>query len=238
MFWRRSCVLAVVTAGSVALTAGLADASAGPPLYEPASYQSGYQAQNTAGFGAYQATFTVPDAPADGQAGLTGVSVTDLAAGREAACGWLGIGPGDGVIGCNDEADTSTGWETMLPSISPGDVITVTMHYAPTGRMTCTVTDLDTGGTVTRSFKGPTGETWNEADIGAIPSASYPTNPQTLSSFMNARLTPVGGRSAPLGKGPWTVSKVIDTTDGTSAGQVVASPTAIGGDAFSVIQQP
>jgi hypothetical protein len=55
---------------------------------------------------------------------------------------------------------------------------------------------------------------------------------------MNVRLIPVHGRGAALVKGPWTVSKVIDTTDGTSAGQVVAGPTAVKGDVFSVIQRP
>lgn len=58
-----------------------------------------------------------------------------------------------------------------------------------------------------------------------------------ISGFGSVRLTPVHGRGAALVKGRWTVSKVIDTADGISAGQV-ASPTAIKGDAFSVIQQP
>jgi hypothetical protein len=220
------------------MAAGLADASVGPPVYRFPGYQSGYQAQNTAGFQAYQATFAVPNAQADGQAGLAGVSMTDLTAGREAACGWLGVGPGEGVIGCDDEADSSTGWVTLLASASPGDVVTVTMHYAKTGRMRCKVTDLDTGATATENFKGPTGEKWNEADIGAIPSTTSPGNPLTLSSFSNVRLTPVHGRGVALVKGRLNVSKVIDTTDGASAGQVVASPTAINGDAFGVIQQP
>lgn len=238
MFWQRTSVLAVVTATSFALMAGLAAASVGPPVYMLPDSQSGYQAQNSAGFQAYQATFTVPNGPADRQAGLTGVSITDLTAGREAACGWLGVGPADGVIGCDDEADSSTGWVTLLASVSPGDLVTVTMHYARTGRMRCKVTDLDTGATATEYFKGPTGEKWNEADIGAIPPTTSPANPLTLSSFSNVRLTPVHGRSAALVKGRWTVSKVIDTADGTSAGQVVASPTAIKGDAFRVIQRP
>jgi hypothetical protein len=238
VFWQRTSVVAVVAAASFALMAGLADASVGPPVYMLPDYQSGYQAQNTAGFQAYQATFTVPNAPADGQAGLTGVNITDLTAGREAACGWLGAGPADGVIGCDDEADSRTGWVTLLASVSPGDVVTVTMHYAQTGHMRCKVTDLDTGATATEDFKGPTGENWNEADIGAIPSTASPGSPLTLSSFMNIRLTPVHGRGAALVKGRWAVSKVIDTTDGTSAGQVVAGPTAVKGDVFSVIQRP
>jgi hypothetical protein len=238
MFWQRTSVLAVVTAASFALMAGPAGASVGPPVYMLPVNQSGYQAQNSVGFQAYQATFIVPNAPADGQADLTGVSITDLTAGREAACGWLGIGPADGAIGCYDEADSSTGWVTLLASVSPGDLVTVTIRYAQTGRMTCKVTDLDTGATATEYFKGPTGEKWNEADIGAIPSMTSPGSPLTLSSFSNVRLTPVNGSSAVLVKGRWTVSKVIDTTDGTSAGQVVADPTAIKGDAFSVIQRP
>jgi hypothetical protein len=238
MFWQRTSALAVVATDSFTLMAGLADASVSPPVYRLPGYQSGYQAQNAAGFQAYQATFTVPNAPADGQAGLTGVNITDLTAGREAACGWLGTGPADGVIGCDDEADSSTGWVTLLASVSPGDVVTVTMHYAPTGRMRCKVTDLDTGATATEDFMGPTGEKWNEADIGAIPSTTSPGNPLTLSSFMNVRLTPVHGRGAALVKGRWTVSKVIDTTDGTSAAQVVAGPTAVKGNVFSVFQRP
>lgn len=112
------------------------------------------------------------------------------------------------------------------------------MRYAQTGRMKCKVTDLDTGVTATEYFKGPTGEKWDEADFGAIPATPSPRNPFTLSSFSNVRLTPVHGRSATLVKGRWAVSKVIDTSDGTSAGRVVASPTAIEGDAFSVFQQP
>jgi hypothetical protein len=238
MVWQRTSVLAVVAAASFAAMVSLANASVGPPVYMIPGYQSGYQVQNTAGFQAYQATFTVPNAPADGQAGLTGVSVTDLTAGREASCGWLSVGPADGVIGCDDEADASTGWVTLLASVSPGDVITVTMHYAKTGRMSCRVTDLDTGATVTESFKGPTGEKWNEADIGAIPSTTSPATPLTLSFFRNVRLAAVHGRTAALVKGRWNVSKIIDTADGTSAGQVVASPTDIEGDAFNVIQQP
>lgn len=87
MFWRRTSALAVLTVASFALMTGPAGASVGPQLYMLPDYQSGYQVQNSAGFEAYQATFIVPDAPADGQAGLTGVSITDLAAGREAACG-------------------------------------------------------------------------------------------------------------------------------------------------------
>jgi hypothetical protein len=218
--------------------AGSAYASVGPPVYSLPDYQSGYQAQNSAGFQFYQATFTVPNAAADGQAGLTGVSITDPSAGREAACGWLGIGGPNGVVGGDDEADTSTGWVTLLTGVSPGDLITVTMHYAQTGSMKCKVVDATTGASGSKYFKGPTGEKWNEADIGSIPSMTSPSSPMTLSSFSNVRLTPVGGTSATLLKGPWTVSKVIDTTDGTSAGQVVASPTTIRGDAFAVIQRP
>jgi hypothetical protein len=90
MFWRRISVLAV---------------------YEPMSYQSGYQGQNVSRFQAHHATFTVPDALADGQAGLKGVSAIDLIASREAGCGWIGIGRADGVVGCSDEAYTTTDWE-------------------------------------------------------------------------------------------------------------------------------
>ena len=238
MFWQRSSALAAVSTAFFVIMAGSADASVGPPVYALPGYQSGYQAQNSVGFQAYRATFTVPRAPADGQAGLAGVSITDLTAGREAACGWLGLGNANGVIGCDDEADTSTGWVALLTGISPGDVFTVTMHYAQTGSMKCQVTDVNTGASATVDFQGPTGEKWNEVDIGAIPSATFPSGPLELASFSKVRLTPVGGRSAALLKGPWTISEVTDTTDGTSAGQVVASPITIKRNAFSVIQQP
>jgi hypothetical protein len=74
---RYAMLSALIAAGIISAVSGPANASVGPTVYSLPDYQSGYQAQNSGGFQVSRATFMVPNASADGQAGLTGVSLTD-----------------------------------------------------------------------------------------------------------------------------------------------------------------
>jgi hypothetical protein len=225
-------VLVVGVLGVV--TAMPADASAGPLLYT--SYESGYQVLD-ATFQYAQSTFTIPNDSTG--LGLVGIVLTDLNAGTEAACGLVETGSASGYIGCFDDA-ANTGF---LPQIivAAGDKVAVSIHYAQSGKMTFKATDLTSGETRSATVKGPTGEAYNEAFIGAIIENSaipVPSNPATLSSFREVRLTPVCGSRAALSTGPWTVQPVIDTLSGEPSTHVVAEPSGIiKRNAFSVIEK-
>jgi hypothetical protein len=201
-------------------------------------YQAGYEAVDAAGFRMARTTFTVPDAGVTGQAGLDGMYLTDTNAGRAAGCGWVGARMPDGVVGCFDEADTSSGWVTLLANVSPDARVTVTMRYKANGRMTVTAADAGTAASESATFSGVSGETWNQALAGAVPSATIPSTATTLAVVSNTRLALMSGRAAPLPSGPWTINAVIVTSNGQSSGQVIAAPTRIKRNAFSVMQHP
>lgn len=190
MFLQRISALAAAALTIPGFVAGPAAALIGPRVCALGSYRSGYQVQNSAGLHSCTATFTVPDAPADAQAGLTGGSMTALMIGRQAACGWFGIGTVSGVIGCYDEVDTGTGWVTSLTAILPGAVVTEVMHYALAESMKQGILDVNTGAIATTYFTGPLGEKWSQVDIDTIPSITFPGKPLTLLSFSSVRLTP------------------------------------------------
>lgn len=241
----RHLAMGTVVAAFMAVTSltGLttANASEGPPIYLPTGYMSGYQVSDPAGFRYVYAKFKVPS-PADGQAYLTGVYLTDTDAGRAAGCGWDDPpGGGNGFIGCFDEGAPEYAFLHMLTSITPGDIIAVSMHYYANGRMYVKATDVTAGATDTSSYtytQGVETDTWDQALVGAIPSATAPATPQVLSSFTSVSLAPVGSISRGLSLGPWTLQPVIDTADGTSTGAVVTSPSALRGNSFTVTQQP
>jgi hypothetical protein len=237
MFNPTKVLSGLMVAGIIGGGSATANRSIGPPVYSPPSSQSGYMVQDTVGFRAYRIALKVPDAPTDGQAGLVGVDLTDLSAGRQAACGWLGIGSASGVIGCFDEADPHTGWVTLLPTISTGDSIVIHLNYNQTGEMVARASDISSGTSWAYTFSGPTGEVWSEVLIGADPSTNPTVARETIGAFSGVGLAPIGGRETSLTGGPWTVQPVIDTTNGQSSGQVVAYPTAIGRyNSFSVTQ--
>lgn len=232
----RYLAISVLAVGLLGVVNAMpAAGSVGPALYT--SYESGYQVQN-ATFQYAQSTFAIPRDSTG--LGLVGIILTDLNAGTEAACGLVETGSASGYIGCFDDA-ANTGF---LPQIivAAGDEVTVSIHYAQSGKMTFNATDLTSGETHSATVVGPTGETYSEAFIGAIIENStipVPSNPAVLSSFSAVRLTPVGGSRSALSTGPWTVQPVIDTLSGQPSTQVVADPTEIiRHTAFSVIEEP
>lgn len=176
-------VLVVGVLGVV--TAMPADASAGPLLYT--SYESGYQVLD-ATFQYAQSTFTIPNDSTG--LGLVGIVLTDLNAGTEAACGLVETGSASGYIGCFDDA-ANTGF---LPQIivAAGDKVAVSIHYAQSGKMTFKATDLTSGETRSATVKGPTGEAYNQAFIGAIIENSAIPVPTRLSHFRPGRGLPSG----------------------------------------------
>ena len=216
-----------------------APARSADPIYAGPGSQAGYQAVDSSGFRAVRTTFTVPDGVATGQAGLTGINLTDISAGRMAGCGWLGIMTPDGAIGCYDEAAPGTGWVTLLPAVSPGDSVTVTMTWKASGRMKVTAADpAATPASGSATLSGVPGENWTKALAGAMPSVTTPRAVITLSSFSRTRLAPVCGKAPPLMTGPCTLQSVLGTSNGQGTGQVIAAPTTLTHNAFSVLQQP
>jgi hypothetical protein len=227
MLYGRATLLVAVVTGFIGLHGGAADAAIGQPIYT--DYESGYQVQGLA-FQTIQSTFLVPTETGSNTGGLAGVTLTNTG-GPEASCGWLGIGTANGEIGCYDEAAplSHSGWMDLLPSINPGDLVTVSFHYASNGRVTFKATDVTQGTTKSTSFATASGETWNTAFVGLSVSNSAPVPPsQTiLATFAAASLTPVGGKATALSKGSWVTLPVIATTDGSASSQVIGSPTTL-----------
>jgi hypothetical protein len=129
------------------------------------------------------------------------------------------------------------GTMTPLP-ISPavGDQVGVNIYYDRNGHTSFSVTDYNQG--ITRVAQASTSHVvYNEARVvGAVP-VTVPSPPADarLWAISGTRLTTYTGAHGNM-KGPWQVTKLIQTDTGTATGTVITSPSALwnGYDSFGV----
>jgi hypothetical protein len=222
---------AAATAG-IALTAfglaGTAPAAAAaahslsPRVYT--NWAAGYQAYGR-WFRFVSATLTVaPRQVPNPNQGTNGTAVLVLGYARGEAL--IAVNPGGGA--------QSVSWlhsyqGTAAFDLSPqvGDQLQVSIYYDGHGHTTFTATDITQG--VTRTHRLTVGDTaytraWlvTQVDPGVAP----PASDIRLWHFTASHLTTYTGVHG-TALGPWKTSEVIETTDGTSTGAVVMSPSAL-----------
>jgi hypothetical protein len=136
-----------------------------------------------------------------------------------------GGGPGSILYGGN----TASGGFTISPDV--GDQLTVSIYYDQHGHYFSTATDLTqhTTQTVTTTAFYADQMPLNRARVLAYLDNDTVVPPPAdvgLWEFTGARVTTYGGTRGSI-LGPWAASQTTDTTDGTAAGAVVMSPSAL-----------
>jgi hypothetical protein len=147
----------------------------------------------------------------------------------------LGYDRGEAVINVNPGGGAqSVSWlhsygGTAAFGLDPqvGDKLQVSIYYDGHGHTTFTATDITQG--VTRTHQLAVGnlaytKAWLQAQ--ADPDVNPPASDTRLWHFTGSRLTTYTGVHGAI-VGPWKTRKVIETTDGTSAGAVVMSPSSL-----------
>ncbi|HTT50966.1 MAG TPA: hypothetical protein VMH35_06185 [Streptosporangiaceae bacterium] len=121
----------------------------------------------------------------------------------------------------------------------PGDTVTESIHYArASGFVFWRVSDAAANLFSGRAYLG-SNVTFGETSVigGFDPGSSFapPPAPLRLATFTGIRLTSASGHQAGFASW-WTHSKIVATSDGTSAGTVRATPADLpgGGTSFSV----
>jgi len=238
----RHVLYIAMTAGTALLALGLAGTaapaaaprSAGSPVYS--TWTSGYQAQGPS-FRFATTTLTVaPRQVPNPGGGVNGAAVLLLAdrhgiPGSEIDAGiTVQAGGGAGSITWG-QAYGGSGAFSLRPAV--GDRLTLSIYYDRHGHTYFTVTDHSQH--VTRSVRVklsrvPRGGV--EYTMARLYVFTYsgltppPARDTQLWQFAGTRLTTYGGARGTM-LGPWTTSKIIATSAGSSAGSVVASPSAL-----------
>jgi len=132
----------------------------------------------------------------------------------------------------------SVGWNDGSFRVSPqvGDQLAISIYYDQRGHDYFTATDLTQHTTQTVRTDGPK-MIYLTARLFAVAysTATPPAADTRLSNFADSHLTTYAGVHGTV-LGPWTTSKMIVTSNGTSPGPVVASPSGLrnGGRDFDV----
>ncbi len=225
---------AAVAAGIGFTTAGLAGAavpaaaatrSLGPPEYTAG--WAGYTAQGR-WFRFVSTTVTVP--ARQRPRGDGGEMYIMLQGKGSPAPAQIYVEPGGGA--------GSVGWNDGSFRVSPqvGDQLAVSIYYDQRGHDYFTATDLTQHTTQTVRTDVPK-MTYLTARVFAVAysTAAPPAADTRLWDFADSHLTTYTGVHGTV-LGPWTTSKMIVTSDGTSPGPVVASPSGLrnGGRDFGV----
>jgi hypothetical protein len=124
---------------------------------------------------------------------------------------------------------TASGGFTISPNV--GDQLTVSIYYDQQGHYLFTATDLTqhTTQTVTTTAFYTDQLPLNRARVVAHLDNDTVVPPPADAlrwAFTGTRVTTYGGTRGSI-LGPWATSQMIDTTDGTAAGTVVMSPSAL-----------
>jgi hypothetical protein len=228
-------LLTAVAAGAALLTAGLAGAPAagaatsgthtgGHPVFYT-STQAGYTATGR-WFRFVATTVKVPP-----KSPYYSIAVVVLG-GSSAGPLYVGVRPGGGPV--------SVGWSAGVPpfgmggfaftKVNPkvGDTVLIDLYYSRSaGEVTATATDLTTGSTQSAVIGGRKGDVYTAAEVACILPAnpsSPPAKDLRLWQFNQTAVTTYTGTHGTM-TGPWTTNEVIDTTNGTSSGRLVMSPS-------------
>jgi len=233
------------TAGIALSTLGLAGAispasaatqSLSPPVYNNGA--AGYLAQGR-WFRFASTTLTVPPRI------VPKASVGDVVIGIHASCPGQCAPPSD-LIGVEPGGGPGSIWYQGFPNggefkVSPnvGDQLTVSVYYDQQGHNYLTATDLTqhTTQTIREALPGGMHPAYDHAELystvfGDVPPPAADTR---LWQFTGTRLTTYTGVHGTV-QGPWQLTELVKTTDGTSTGAVVASPSAPvnGGQDFGI----
>jgi hypothetical protein len=139
----------------------------------------------------------------------------------------LGVLPGGGKNSINYGGNTTSGAFTISPNV--GDQLSVSIYYDQHGHYFFTATDLTqhTTQTVTTTAFYADPMPLNHARVLVyLDTVVLPPADARLWEFTGTRVTTYGGTHGSI-LGPWATSQMIDTTDGTAAGAVVMSPSAL-----------
>ncbi len=256
----RHVLYTAMTAGTALLTllltlslagtvtpAAAAPRSTGSPVYS--FWASGYQAQGR-WFRWATTTLTVaprqvpsPDQGGNGAAVLSLVYQHGVQGNGLGALIAVNAGGGAGSVSWT-QSFGGTGSFDLRPRA--GDRLTLSIYYDRHGHTYYAVTDLNQR--VTRSVRvtlsstplGPVDYTMAWLYAGIDTSATPPPAKDTqLWQFTGSHLTTYSGARGTM-LGPWTTSKIIETSTGASTGTVMASPSALGnhGQDFGVWLRP
>ena len=150
---------------------------------------------------------------------------------------WIYVQPGSGPGSVSYQGfGVSTGMFKVSPQV--GDQLTVSVYYDRQGHDYFTATDLTQHTTQTvRLSAGGISPVFDHAQLGvqAAGTVPPPAADTQLWNFTDSHLTTYTGVHGTV-LGPWQTSQSIKTTDGTSTGTVVTSPSALsnGGQNFGV----
>jgi hypothetical protein len=234
--WRAASTLitAVATAGTTVTTAGLAGAAApamaatqsiGPAIYTQPF--AGYESGGGRWFRFISTTLTLqpPQASSSGPIAAA-ISLQHGGLGGPAAA-LIVMATGDRVLcSCSGTFHISPGY---------GDQLTLSIYYDRHGHDYFTVTDLTQHATQTVREAVPAVVYDGAALLGEADGVSPPPADIRQWQFTGSHLTTYTGAHGTI-TGPWTTSPVIATSDGTSSGVVVQSPSRLhyGGQNFGV----
>jgi hypothetical protein len=121
----------------------------------------------------------------------------------------------------------------VLANVDPrvGDTVLIDLYYDRSGGgVVATASDLTAHRTQAVTIGAGTKAVFTAAEVAAVlrNPASPPPGDIRLWQFTNSAVTTYTGVHGTI-TGPWTTSEVIDTTNGTSSGQVVLSPSFLFG---------
>jgi hypothetical protein len=233
------------TAGIALSTLGLAGAispasaatqSLSPPVYNIEN--AGYMASGR-WFRFASTTLTVPPRilPKDNDGFVAiGIHATIRGEGSPPSA-WIFVQPGGGPGSVSYQGFPNGGEFKVSPNV--GDQLTVSVYYDRQGHDYFTATDLTqhTTQTVRETLPGGMRPAYDHAELSAAVSGDVtpPAADTRLWEFTGTRLTTYTGVHGTV-QGPWQLTEVVRTTDGTSTGAVVASPSAPvnGGQDFGI----
>jgi hypothetical protein len=233
------------TAGIALSTLGLAGAispasaatqSLGPPVYSIGA--AGYRAQGR-WFRFASTTLTVPPRSVpEANAGDAVILIYATIHGEGSPpSDVILVEPGGGPGSIAYQGDPNGGEFKVSPNV--GDQLTVSVYYDRQGHNYFTATDLTQHTTQTIRETLPRGirPAYDNAqlDSAVVGDVTPPAADTRLWNFTGTRLTTYTGVHGTV-QGPWQLTEVVRTTDGTSTGAVVASPSALvnGGQDFGI----
>jgi hypothetical protein len=238
-------VCAAVAAAAAFTLAGLAGAAApaiaathlpGQRIYNVEN--AGYLASGRS-FRFLSTTVTVP--PRILPKANDGFVAIGIAASCPGQCGppsaWIFVQPGGGPGSVIYQGFTTAGMFKISPDV--GDQLTVSVYYDRHGHNYFTATDLTQHTTQTIRLTLPGGmhpvydRAWLDASVTG--DVAPPAADTRLWKLTSTRLTTYTGVHGTL-EGPWQLTKLVKTADGTATGAVVTSPSAPrnGGQNFGI----
>ena len=149
-------------------------------------------------------------------------------------------GGGTGSVRYDSLYRSGSGLGTLAISPRAGDRLAISVYYDRHSHLRFTATDLTTGASATATTDAALASSspYNRAGLFAEVNnrqVSTPPAGTRLWQFTSSRITTYSGQHGST-LVPWATSEQIDTTDGTPAGAVVMSPSALSnnGHNFSI----